>query len=250
MKLRLLIPVLIIAASCAGNNGGVKFFNEVDNKVTIDLGNVKEIDGAIDIEVRIPNTTEDTLTISKKRSSCRCFSFNKFKKTKAAPGEDMIVSMIYDPAYMNGDQEEYAGLILSNGQLIDINLTANVTPCPHAIEEGHPYDLGGGIHVSHRVLSFARLAPGESRKMYFHIANGLDKKAKVVLEPRGEDSHCIEVYRQPGKMDADGRDTIHVTFTMPEDRPLNDTVLFELQPFVDGVPTETPMKVRAICVIE
>ena len=48
--------------------------------------------------------------------------------------------------------------------------------------------------------------------------------------------------RQPGKMKADQRDTIHVKFTMPEGL---DSVDFSLQPRVDGKPTQEVLRIRA-----
>ena len=50
--------------------------------------------------------------------------------------------------------------------------------------------------------------------------------------------------RQPGKMKADERDTIHVKFTMPEGI---DSVAFDIQPRVNGVPTQEKLAIRAIC---
>ena len=44
-------------------------------------------------------------------------------------------------------------------------------------------------------------------------------------------------------MKADERDTLHVKFTMPD---AIDTVSFDIQPFVNGVPTEGKLTVRAI----
>lgn len=229
-----------VAVSCVNSP---KTFNVNVLDAWANLGEIDEADGPVSFKVVYVNDAEDTVYIFRTSVSCSCLTVEDIENNCAAPGEKIVTSFRYDPAYRNGETEEYAILRLSSREDVTVHLTADVKPCVHPIEEGQPYDLGEGLHTSHKVLAYANAEPGKTQDMYIHIANGKTKKANIVLEPRGEYSECIR-FRQPGKMAADGRDTIHFKMTLPEDYVSEETLEFVLQPVVDGVETETPLTVR------
>lgn len=237
-----LSTLLAVSVSCVNSPKTFKV-NVLD--AWANMGEIEEADGPVSFKVTYVNDSEDSVYIFRTSVSCSCLSVDGIENNYAAPGEKIVTNFTYDPAYRNGETEEYSILRLSSREDITVHMTANVNPCKHPIEEGQPYDLGEGFHTSHKILSYAYIAPGETQDMYIHIANGKTKKANIVLEPRGENTDCLR-FRQPGKMAADGRDTIHFKMTMPEDYDSGEEINFILQPIVDGVETETPIRVRAV----
>ena len=95
--------------------------------------------------------------------------------------------------------------------------------------------------MSHKVLNYGRLRPGETGDFFFRHGNGNDRKATVTFDIPDAWKPYLRM-RQPGKMKADERDTVHVKFTMPEGL---DSLQFSIQPYVDGRPTEEVLDVRA-----
>ena len=238
------ISLLLLGIAAAGCNQP-KTFNVKVGDAWANLGKIDEAKGPVKFRVVYVNDSQDTVYVFRTRVSCSCLAVDGFDDNFAAPGEKIVCNLSYNPAYRNGDVEEYAILRLSSREDITIHMTGNVTPCRHPIEESAQYALGEDFHVSHRVLSYVDLKPGETQDMYINIANGKTRKANIVLEPRGEYSDCIK-FRQPGKMAADGRDTIHFKITLPQDYLSTEEIGFILQPVVDGVETETPIKVKAV----
>lgn len=212
--------------------------------VWANLGNIDEADGLVHFKAVYVNDNPDTVYVFRTHVSCSCLSVDDFESNYVGPGDKIIANLTYNPAYRNGETEEFANLRLSSRETITVHMTANVKPTVHPIEESHPYKLGQGLQTSHKTLSYAFMDPGETKEMYIHIANGLNRKANIILQPRGEYSDCIK-FRQPGKMAADGRDTIHFKMTMPENYSGLDPITFNLQPIVNGVETETPLLVKA-----
>ena len=111
----------------------------------------------------------------------------------------------------------------------------------HPIEEDRPYAYGEGLYMSHKVLSYGALRPGETGDFFFRHGNGNTRKANIVFDIPDSWKPYVRM-RQPGRMKADERDTIHVKFTMPDGL---DTVKFAVQPLVDGKPTEEKLQIWA-----
>ena len=95
--------------------------------------------------------------------------------------------------------------------------------------------------MSHKVLNYGRLRPGETGDFFFRHGNGNTRKATVTFDIPDAWKPYLRM-RQPGKMKADERDTIHVKFTMPEGL---DSLQFSIQPYVDGRPTDEVLDIRA-----
>ncbi len=226
-----------------------KIFTALGEDIWAELGEIDEIDGPVHFKIAIPNDTPDTLCAYKTMITCNCLSIDRFVENLVAPGGKIIAECTYDPAYRKGEVKERGLIYLSGKNYCFLNLHAVVNPCKHPIEESAQYDMGGGLFVSHKVLSYSRMKPGEEKDMYINIGTNLSRKAVITFEPEGGKSECLR-FRNPGRLEADARDTVHFKFVMPADNPLQDTVTFTLQPKVNGVPTRNVMKVRAVCVDE
>jgi hypothetical protein len=159
------------------------------------------------------------------------------------PGADEVLEVTYNPAYRPGPMREEIQVRYQHSpvNVRTFAIKGEVIGFNHPIEEDRPYAYGEGLYMSHKVLSFGSMAPGQTRDMFFRHGNGNTRKADIRFGIPAEWQPYLRL-RQPGKMKADERDTLHVKFTMPEGI---DTVAFEIQPFVNGAPTPESIGVRA-----
>lgn len=238
----LVVLLLLGAASCTS---GPKTYVYDPADPFIRIGKINEIDGPVSFDVVVKNNTPDTLYPLRTAVECSCTTVDVYYQP-VAPGESITIHTTYDPAYRKGPQGESAALYFKDVAPALFEIQADVVPYNHIITEDHPYAYGHDLYMSHKTLPFGKLAPGETRDIYFRIGNGSTKKANIELVPEGCDKESVR-FRQPGKVAADWRDTIHVKFTMPETKVANDTVEFHIQPCVNGEPTEQKMTILAIC---
>ena len=173
---------------------------------------------------------------------CGCTQVN-FRRDPVPPGADEVLEVTYNPAYRPGPMMEEFTVFYLNSPVRSrsIVIKGEVIGYNHPIEEDRPYAFGEGLYMSHKVLNFGRRRPGETQDMFFRHGNGNKKKADIRFEIPAEWQPYLRM-RQPGKMKADQRDTIHVKFTMPEGI---DTVEFSVQPYVNGVKTEELLLVKS-----
>lgn len=245
-KVTLFLALAFVLISCAEPKTREIVFKSTNGDVWANIGVINEADGIVPIKVIIPNNNNDTLIAKRSMESCSCFHLEGFEQRIAAPGENIIANITYNPAYRRDIQKEYIRIEMSDKSISDIYLHADVVPCKHPIEEDHKYLLGEGLRTSHKSLIYGNIKQGETKDMYIYIANGLDIEADVILDPRGENTDCLR-FRQLGRVEADSRDTLHFKFTMPQTIQPSDSLEFILQPIVNGVETETAIKVKAIC---
>ena len=93
--------------------------------------------------------------------------------------------------------------------------------------------------MSHQILNYGQLRGGETGDFFFRYGNGNTRKADITFDIPEEWQPYVRM-RQPGRMKADERDTLHVKFTMPEEK---DSVTFILQPRVDGKKTKEALTI-------
>lgn len=244
MKSFRFLTLLLLWAVASCTNGPKTYTYDSQNPF-IDLGTIKEIDGIVAFDVLVKNETNDTIMPLRAATICSCTTVDVYFEPMA-PGQTITMHCTYDPSYRKGPQEEAAALYFDGAAPAHFGIKADVVPFNHDIKEDHPYDLGLDLHTSHRLLPFGRVAPGESKEMFFRFGNGSTKKANIQFIPDEEGAGTVK-FRQPGKVAADWRDTIHVKFTMPADKVPGDTVRFNIHPTVNGQETETKMEVYAIC---
>ena len=232
---------LLLLASCA-QKGGVRIIRATTD-TEADLGRIKEIDGPVTVRLLVRNDYPDTLHPVDLYTPCRCTKVH-FSRTPVAPGEDEVLEITYNPAYRPGPMMEQISVYYTHSpvKVRSLVLKGEVIGYNHPMEEDRPYDFGEGLFMSHKVLGFGAMAPGEVRDMFFRHGNGNTRKADIRFEIPEEWQPFLRL-RQPGKMQADERDTIHVRFTMPEGI---DTVGFLLQPCVNGKPTAEKLRIRAV----
>lgn len=240
--LRMTLAVLVtLAAVACGPKDGIKVIRASED-TEADFGKIMEIDGPVTVRLLCRNEFADTLFPMRIHTPCGCTIADTDKKP-IAPGEDEVIEVTYNPAYRPGIMMEEIQVYYQNSpvRMRSFIIKGNVIGYNHPIEEDRPYNMGEGLYMSHRVLVFGSMRPGQTRDIFFRHGNGNTKKANIVFDIPQEYQPYVRM-RQPGKMKADERDTIHVKFTMPEGA---DTVLFKIQPMVNGKPTESAITVKA-----
>jgi len=240
MRKTLPVILLILAAACTPKDG-IRTLRTAEGEEA-DLGKIKEIDGPVTVRLLVKNTYPDTLYPVQLYTPCGCTEA-RFDRKPIAPGDDEVLEVTYNPAYRPGPMREEIQVRYRNSpvQVRNLAIKGEVVGFNHPIEEDRPYAYGEGLYMSHKVMSYGRLRPGQTGDFFFRHGNGNTRKATVTFDiPQAWQPYLR--MRQPGKMKADERDTIHVKFTMPEGV---DSVEFALQPRVDGKPTEEVLTVRA-----
>jgi hypothetical protein len=235
-----ILLTLLLAASCAPKDG-VRTLRTAEGREA-DLGKIKEIDGPVTVRLVVKNDYPDTLYPAQLYTPCGCTQV-KFDRKPVAPGADEVLEVTYNPAYRPGPMMEQISVYYMHSpvKVRSLVIKGEVIGYNHPIEEDRPYDFGEGLFMSHKVLGFGALAPGETRDVFFRHGNGNKRKADIRFEVPQEWRPFLRL-RQPGKMKADERDTLHVRFTMPEG---TDTVDFWVQPYVNGKPTREKIRIKA-----
>ena len=240
MRRILFVAALLAAAACAPKDG-IRTIRTAEGR-DAGLGRIKEIDGPVTVRLLAKNTYPDTLYPVQLHTPCGCTQA-KFDRKPVAPGEDEVLEVTYNPAYRPGPMREEIQVRYRNSPVLvrTFAIKGEVVGYSHPIEEDRPYAYGEGLHMSHQVLTYGRLRPGQTGDFFFRYGNGNKRRATVTFDIPEPWRPYLRM-RQPGKMKADQRDTLHVKFTMP---PGPDSVEFALQPRVNGKPTEEVLTVKA-----
>ena len=240
MRKTLIGAALLLAAACAPKDG-VRTLRTAEGQEA-DLGRIKEIDGPVTVRLLAKNTCADTLYPVQLHTPCGCTQA-KFERKPVPPGADEVLEVTYNPAYRPGPMREEVQVRYQNSpvKVRTFAIKGEVIGYNHPIEEDRPYAYGEGLYMSHLIMNYGRLQPGQTGDFFFRHGNGNTRKADIVFDIPPEWQPYVRM-RQPGKMKADERDTIHVKFTMPEGL---DSVDFALQPRVNGKPTESVLTIRA-----
>lgn len=236
MKCRLLFAALALMAACAPKDG----IKTIKADHVVNIGKIKEADGLVEFRGRLLNDRDRSNTVVSVSTGCQCTAFVPDRKI-IAPGQYLPFRITYNPAYRKGDFCEAVCINYENGSIDTLFVKGTVVPCPHPMEEDCRYDMGKGLHMSHCSFFFGSASPGDEKTMYFTIGNGNSKTSQFELLSDNPLFSTLS-FRQPGKMKADQRDTVHVKFTMPSGV---DTIRFFVQPYVDGIPTDEKIKVTA-----
>ena len=237
----LLVFIASLLVSCR-EKGGVRSYTATET-AEINIGRIMEIDGPVTFRLIARNDFADTLHPVRLYTPCGCTEA-RFDRNPVAPGEDEVIEVTFNPAYRPGRMMEEVQVYYldSPTPMRSFIIVGEVVGYNHPIEEDRPYHMGEGLYMSHKNLAFGHRTPGETADLFFRYGNGNKRKASVTFEVPAEWQEYFRL-RQPGKMAADERDTLHVKFTMPEGI---DSVMFFVQPKVNGVPTEEVLRISAV----
>lgn len=239
-----IFAVLLLTAACTPKSG-IRTIRTTEN-TEADLGVIQEKDGPVTVRLVVRNELADTLHPVQVYTPCGCTAAETDRRS-IAPGADEIIEVTYNPAYRPGIFMEEIQVYYADSpvRMRSLLIKGEVIGYNHPIEEDRPYAFGQGLYLSHEVLHYGKLAPGQTDDMFIRHGNGNKKAADIRFDIPPEYASSIGL-RQPGVMEADGRDTLHVRFTMPEGPAPGDTLLIPLQPLVNGKKTDKILYIKAI----
>lgn len=234
IRLFALFAALSLLVPGCSRKAMVREYRAEENSET-DLGRIMEIDGPVTFKLLCRNDFSDTLHPLYNYASCGCTAID-FDSSPVAPGQDEVLTITFNPEYKSGRFMEEVSVIYKDSPVRARSyiIKGEVKPYNHPIEEDRPYNLGEDFYVSNKILPFGSREPGETSERFFRYGNGSRHSATVRFEVPSQWESYITI-RQPGRMKADQRDTVHVKLTFPEGV---DTLRIPLQPLVNGKPTE------------
>ncbi|MDE7126851.1 MAG: DUF1573 domain-containing protein [Bacteroidales bacterium] len=236
---------LIAVHSCRAGGGAVMDIVTSEN-TEADLGAVMEEDGPVQANLLIANVYADTLTPLAVYTRCQCISAS-VDRTPVPPGETLRVQVMYNPAYRSGIFMEEISVKLLGRSSLSLIVKGEVIPAEHPLEEDYPYDFGEGLHLSHEVLHYGRLAPGESRDIFIRYANGSRRDMDIDFSADTALSGSI-ASRHGNRLGTGERDTLHFRFTMPGHAHAGDTLALPVYVSVDGRRLDRSLTIKAISV--
>ena len=233
------IAIFLGAACMSGSHPGT-FRLEAGGEANI--GRIKEADGEVTVTIISRNDYPDTLFPLRYYTKCGCTVVN-ISHVPVPPGQDEKIEVVFNPAYRPGPFSHDLRVIYRNSPVRQrqYTISGEVLGYRHPIEEDRPYNMGEGLYLSQKSVYFGHLSPGETRDIFIRHGNGSRRKSKVEFEIPDEWKPYISM-RQPGIMKADERDTLHIRLTMPQ---RTDSLRFNIQPYVNGVPTPEIVQVSA-----
>lgn len=242
--LPLCIAVVLMSAVSCQNSGSIRDIVTSEN-TEADFGVIKEKDGPCQANLLIPNTTSDTLLPTTVLTRCSCV-IASIEETPVAPGETLKVAVTYNPSYRSGIFMEEIGVrCLGRNGLLSLIIKGEVIPMQHGIEEDHPYNYGRGLHMSHEVLHYGKLAPGEKGKIFVRCGNSRSRGMNLSFEIP-DSCHRYLSFKREHHLGRHGRDTVWFSFTMPESASPGDTLTFSVRPAANGKYTEKTLDIKAI----
>lgn len=244
MKTKWLLTLLLAALAACGPKSGIREIRTADN-LEADLGTIREADGPVTFRLVIRNETGDTLIPLQTYTYCGCTKVEA-DRTPVPPGADQRITVTYDPAYRPGRFMEEILVNYNDGKTVrSFIFKGEVIGMDHPVEEDHPYDFGGGLHLSHEVLHYGRREAGETGDIFFRYANGTDRPMDLAFLPEGDHTGAVRL-RSPLHLDAGERDTLHVRFTMPEGIAPDDTLWIPIRVEANGKILDKALRIKAI----
>lgn len=238
------IAVVLMSAVSCRNSGNIRNIVTSEN-TEADFGVIKEKDGPSQANLLIPNTTSDTLLPVTALTRCSCV-IASIEETPVAPGETLKVAVTYNPSYRSGIFMEEIGIrCLGRSGLISLIIKGEVIPMRHGVEEDHPYDYGRGLHMSHEVLHYGKLAPGEKGKIFVRCANSRSRGMNLSFEIPDSCRSYLS-FKGEHHLGGHGRDTVWFSLTMPESVRPGDTLTFSARPAANGKYTDKTLDIKAI----
>lgn len=242
--------VALISGSCrsgAGKHPKVPAEIVASENTEADLGTVYESDGLARTVLVVRNEFSDTLVPVAAYTACRCTEAS-VDALPVAPGDDLRISVVYNPAYRSGIfMEEVRVRFLNSRKVMSLVVKGEVIPCVHPVSEDHPYDYGGGLHLSHEVLHYGKLHAGESRDIFVRYASDSRKGMALDFVPdTGLDGYVAA--REGIALPPEGRDTLHFRFRMPGGMHDGDTLMLPIHVAVNGKVLDKALMVKAIAV--
>lgn len=135
-----------------------------------DFGTFKEETGKVSCSIKMVNTGDSDIRISRVQPTCGCTA-SSYTLGAIVPGDTASVTLTYDPKGRPGkfDKDVYVYTDGSPKKSI-ITIKGNVIGSPATIQERYPISAGG-LKLSRRIIPFGEIIKGKSRTQFINVYN-------------------------------------------------------------------------------
>ena len=161
MRRRVLIGLLALLLSPAVMAQGVATWLETSH----DFGTFREQDGKVTCEMRLVNTGDSALVITRVRSSCGCTATD-YTRAPLQPGDTGRVRLTYNPRLRPGEFSKDV-FVYTTGSTARTTLVikGNVIPCDDTLDDQYP-DAVGSIRLNGTTLPLGEVTRPRGRMAY------------------------------------------------------------------------------------
>lgn len=183
-----LIFVLTLSALLAGlvPARGTERILRFDNPL-VQIDTVRWDAGDIEVKFTFTNICDSPVTVLEVRSQCGCFTAQA-PKGSIAPGEKGIISAVFNPHTLFGDQTRHLTVVASNGKYRKFNtisVHAYVQRDQTEAQIRYPYELAPGLRSDLRVVGFRLRKAGEKPVRELLLYN--DSPRAFTISAKAED---------------------------------------------------------------
>ena len=156
---------------------------EYDERIH-NFGTIEEKDGKVSHTFTFTNRGKETVTIKEVNAMCGCTTA-EFSKAPVKPGQKAKVTLTYNPSHRPGHFSKEAVVLLNDGDYYTrIWIKGDVREMVHPVTEDHPYAYGEGLYMSHSLIPFSIVKPGEQDSIRVLVANDSQEPMTVTFSRR------------------------------------------------------------------
>lgn len=201
---RYLLSLLVVSVSAFCHAEGVATWL----RTTYDFGTFKEELGKVSCEIKMVNTGDDDMHITKVRPTCGCTA-SAYTLGTIAPGDTATVTLTYNPFGRPGrfDKDVY---VYTDGtpERSVLTIKGNVIGSPETINEKYPVSVGA-LKLNGRIIPFGEITKGKSRTQFLNVYNQSDDTLKAVFS---DVPNHIQVDMVPSVVAPGEQATVTVTY--------------------------------------
>lgn len=146
------------------------------------FGTIEEADGKISHTFRYRNISDDFVTIERVYSSCGCTTGEYSRRPLKAGGEGEF-TVVFDPANRGGRVAKSITIVCGDEKgRTTLYIKGRVKASPLAVEDTHPYELGGGVRSDSSFKPFGKVEQGRTKSMTIALANTGERSVVIDVE--------------------------------------------------------------------
>jgi len=139
-------------------------------ETTHDFGTFLEEGGKVQCPLRMVNTGDEPLVVTRAQASCGCTAAD-FPTSAIAPGDTAAITVIYNPSGRPGQFEKQV-MVYSNGtpRRSVLTITGNVIATPQTLNQQYPLKAGS-LHISATSIPYGELPRSQSKTQFLSTYN-------------------------------------------------------------------------------
>ena len=144
-----------------------------------DFGRIHERKGTVKYTFTFKNTSSKPIVVNRVNVGCSCIKAD-FPKQPVPPGGKTAITVSFNPSGRTGKFSKEVVVMLNNYQeYVRVWIKGEVIADNRLALEDYPYDFGGGLIMSHKVLAFPDIKVGQTGAISLRVANKADHPIEV-----------------------------------------------------------------------